>query len=226
MFEGDELAVAIGVPLFYGICEAVFLAIYCITCWKLGWTKAPTDVSLCTVIVTSYEVKELMESEQESIEVVLGGVEHGPSDLIFSRTKEGYQIDDVSLESLTNHEDGEFTIDDDDDDGDQEAKVDLDMDDNSDLGSPSGDLHHRPRRAYETVDLSSPMSQKRIAASPPPQLDHLELGNGVRNDAQSAVTGAISSLSSLARGNKKYTKASAIGHDDMDDLPAAGKEID
>ena len=226
MFEGEELAVAVGVPLFYGICEAVFLAIYCITCWKLGWTKAPTDASLCTVIFTSYEVKELMESEPESIEVVLGGVEHGPSDLIFARTKEGYQIDEVSLESLTNVEDGEFTIDDDDEGDQEEAKVEVDMDDGSDLGSPNGELHHRTRRAYETVDLSSPVSQKRLATAslPPPLSD--PLSNGGRSDAKSAVTGAISSLSSFSRGGKKYTMASSIGHDDTDDIPAAGKAID
>ncbi|KAI2509246.1 Sodium Bile acid symporter family [Fragilaria crotonensis] len=220
MFEGEELAVAVGVPLFYGICEAVFLAIYCTTCWKLGWTKAPADENLCTVIFTSYEVKELMEAEPESIEVVLGGVADGPSDLIFARTKEGYQIDEVSLESLTNVEDGEFTIDD-DDDGDQEAKVELDVEGDS----GRGDLHHRTRRAYETVDLSSPVHDKKIAASP--QVGRLApLGSGVRNETESAVTGAISSLSSLARGGKKYTKASAVGHHDVDDVPAAGKQLD
>ncbi len=220
MFEGDELAVAVGVPLFYGICEAVFLAIYCITCWKLGWTKAPADENLCKVIFTSYEVKELLESEPESIEVVLGGVAQGPSDLIFARTKEGYQIDEVSLESLTNVEDGEFTIDD-DDEGDQEAKVEVDVEGDS----GRGDLYHRARRAYETVDLSSPVHQKKVAASPP--LGHIApIGNGVRNEAQSAGTGAISSFSSLARGGTKYTKASAVGYDDIDDVPAAGKQID
>lgn len=39
MFSGNELAEAIGVPLFYGICEATILAVYCLICWKISWTK-------------------------------------------------------------------------------------------------------------------------------------------------------------------------------------------
>lgn len=32
----DDLATAISVPLYYGICEAVLLAIYCLVAWKVG----------------------------------------------------------------------------------------------------------------------------------------------------------------------------------------------
>ena len=43
MFTGPDLAMAVSIPLLYGIFEAVILAIYCLSCWKIGWTKAPKD---------------------------------------------------------------------------------------------------------------------------------------------------------------------------------------
>ena len=46
---------ALCVPLFFGVMEAVLIGIYCVICWKLGWTKAPKDVSFCTMISTMYE---------------------------------------------------------------------------------------------------------------------------------------------------------------------------
>ncbi|KAL3772176.1 hypothetical protein ACHAW5_003247 [Stephanodiscus triporus] len=49
---------ALCVPLFYGAVEAVLIGIYCIICWKIGWTKAPTDVNFCTMITTTYEVDD------------------------------------------------------------------------------------------------------------------------------------------------------------------------
>ena len=58
LYTGDELATAIGVPLFYGIVEAGLLGLFCIICWKRGWTKAPPDDNICKVICTSYEVND------------------------------------------------------------------------------------------------------------------------------------------------------------------------
>lgn len=99
MFEGDEQAEAIGVPLFYGIVEAVVLGIYCIAAWKLDWTKAPRDESFCVVIFNSYEVEEAEMHDVDAIEVVLGVPKDGlPTDLIFQfDEEEGYTIDDGSL---------------------------------------------------------------------------------------------------------------------------------
>lgn len=56
MFDGDELAEAIGVPVYYGMVEAIILAIYCIIAWKAGWTKAPKNISFCKAVSTSYEI--------------------------------------------------------------------------------------------------------------------------------------------------------------------------
>ena len=65
MFEGEELAEAMGVPFYYGCIEAIFLSAYCIVAWKCGWTKAPTDVSLWTSIYTSYEIISVEMAEKE-----------------------------------------------------------------------------------------------------------------------------------------------------------------
>jgi len=105
MFTGDQLATAIGVPLYYGIVEMVILAFYCIVCWKVGWTKAPSDEKFCRMILTSYEVEQARLESPNAIEVVHnnnpsddGGIE----DLIFNQTVEGYQVDESSLQEKTN----------------------------------------------------------------------------------------------------------------------------
>lgn len=63
MFEGDDLAEAMGVPLFYGIVEALLLGGYCVIAWKLDWTKAPASDPLLKVLTTSYEV---LSAEEDS----------------------------------------------------------------------------------------------------------------------------------------------------------------
>lgn len=71
MFQGPDLAEAMGVPLFYGAVEAIILGLYCLIMWKFGWTKAPSDAPLCHVLTTSYEVIRMEKLELESIEVAL-----------------------------------------------------------------------------------------------------------------------------------------------------------
>lgn len=63
IFDGDELAQGVGVPVYYGFVEAVVVSCYCIWAWKNGWTKAPVDASLWKVITTSYEVMALDQAE-------------------------------------------------------------------------------------------------------------------------------------------------------------------
>lgn len=84
MFNGDDLAQAMGVPLFYGIVEAILLAIYCLISWKLNWTKAPSDDPFFKVISVSYEVlltvEELAKEEREDRELpglAIEGDSHG-----------------------------------------------------------------------------------------------------------------------------------------------------
>jgi hypothetical protein len=65
MFQGDDLSNAMGVPFFYGLCEAVFGGIYCIVCWKAGWSKAPPETPIWTVLFTSFEV---LDAETQEID--------------------------------------------------------------------------------------------------------------------------------------------------------------
>lgn len=71
MFDGDQLAEAMGVPLYYGLLEAVILGIYCTWAWKAGWTKAPSNAPFCHIIGTSYEVIIAEKYELQAIEVTL-----------------------------------------------------------------------------------------------------------------------------------------------------------
>lgn len=72
MFQGNDLAEAVGVPLYYGFLEATILGIYCVICWKCNWTKAPSNAPLCHVLSTSYEVFITEKRDLESIEVSIG----------------------------------------------------------------------------------------------------------------------------------------------------------
>ena len=47
----------------------MILGVYCVICWKAGWTKAPKDESFCVIVATNYEVEEV-ELMEEGIEVV------------------------------------------------------------------------------------------------------------------------------------------------------------
>lgn len=72
MFKGNDLNNAMGVPFFYGLMEAFFVCIYCVGAWKAGWTKAPSNESLLTVLFTSYEVLELEKNAKASNGVEIG----------------------------------------------------------------------------------------------------------------------------------------------------------
>lgn len=71
MFGGVDLANAMGVPLYYGLVEAVILAIYCLVAWKCNWTKAPRNAPLCHMLTMVYEVISAEKQELESIEIQL-----------------------------------------------------------------------------------------------------------------------------------------------------------
>eukprot|EP00970_Alexandrium_tamarense_P004088 scaffold693_cov200-Alexandrium_tamarense.AAC.90 len=73
MFQGDDLAEALSVPLFYGIVEFVVIGSYCLTAWKIGWTKAPPQEPFWRVITCAYEVvvAEQLEKNHMTIEVQL-----------------------------------------------------------------------------------------------------------------------------------------------------------
>lgn len=64
MFYGEDLARAVAVPFYYGIAQAVITFVYSMVVWKLGWTKAPANVSFWTMISTSYEILNIEIDEE------------------------------------------------------------------------------------------------------------------------------------------------------------------
>ena len=66
IFDGEPLAQAIGVPVYYGFVEAIAVSVYCTWAWKHGWTKAPTDITLWKAITTSYEVMAVDLEQSQS----------------------------------------------------------------------------------------------------------------------------------------------------------------
>lgn len=70
MFEGNDLNHAMGIPFFYGICEAFFVGAYCVGAWKAGWSKAPSDATFWKVLFTTYEVLEKQSTDDE-IEITM-----------------------------------------------------------------------------------------------------------------------------------------------------------
>lgn len=66
LFSGDDLALAMRVPTIYGLAEAISIGSYLLLFWKLGWSKAPKDEKLCTVIVKSYEIHNEVANKDEN----------------------------------------------------------------------------------------------------------------------------------------------------------------
>lgn len=75
MFKGDDLSEAMGVPLYYGAVEAIVLTCYCLSAWKLGWTKASPNDGLWKVLATSYEVILTEQQALQEIEVSISACE-------------------------------------------------------------------------------------------------------------------------------------------------------
>ena len=73
MFKGQDLNMAMGVPFFYGIVEALAVGFYCVCAWKAGWTQAPAHAPIWRVMWTSYEV--LKQEAEETGETVIDGIE-------------------------------------------------------------------------------------------------------------------------------------------------------
>jgi len=75
MYDGSEEATAIGVPLFYGLLEAILLGVFCLVSWQLNWTKAPRQEKICVVLLTSYEIEEEISKFHADHDIDLENVE-------------------------------------------------------------------------------------------------------------------------------------------------------
>lgn len=214
MFQGDDLATAVGVPLFYGICEAAILAIYCLGAWKAGWTKAPKDENICVVIATSYEVQEATLADPEAIEVILGspakdGGGGWPSDLIFSTTSEGYQIDEESLHALEKGTSKSV-------DGTVDETITSELEKEQELDSPVSETkqdasairrHGSSHYSSLEADIPSPLTERTSVTSP--ALKTLAAPLDDENDTipSGGIRLGLAMVSLRSRGNSKYAKA-------------------
>mmetsp|Transcript_8199 Transcript_8199/g.22745 ORF Transcript_8199/g.22745 Transcript_8199/m.22745 type:complete len:627 (+) Transcript_8199:293-2173(+) len=64
--DKEDRAMAVAVPLFYGVVEAVAICLYCFWAWKVGWTKAPANERFCTIVSKTYEVAEEGENDTDA----------------------------------------------------------------------------------------------------------------------------------------------------------------
>jgi hypothetical protein len=206
MFSGQDLATAVGVPLFYGICEAVILAVYCLLCWKAGWTKAPANENICVVIATSYEVEKAQLESPNAIEVVYNTNqkdEEDIEDLVFTQTLAGYHVDEESLHERANARLGLGG-------GDDEGQP---LAGNGPIGDPQADVTPRKKQEYATVGLNSPAVEDFTHSHGVSSVKH---SDGYRQGSQ--VPGSpVGTMASIAPHDKR------ISTDDS--IPADGKEI-
>ena len=234
MFQGDDLATAVGVPLFYGICEAVILAVYCLGAWKVGWTKAPKDENICVVIATSYEVQEATLADPEAIEIILGSPSEKdgggwPSDLIFTTTSEGYQIDEESLHALSS-EGCCHQIDDEGslpalfEKGSTSKSVDVTVDETimsefekeyeldnpvSETAQDATAIRRHGSNHYSSleVDVPSPVTERDSVSSPALKTLPAPLDDENNTMSSGGIRLGLAMTSLRSRGNSKYTKA-------------------
>lgn len=103
LFSGDEQQRALGVPFWYTGMQTVFVGVYCLVSWKLGWTKAPANENIFKVIFQSYELKEEEEGQQEEEH---GGVHGDKNDTKNGQGNGGGALDDLEL----NHVDSRSSL--------------------------------------------------------------------------------------------------------------------
>jgi len=74
--HGSDRTNILGIIVYYGFFQKLVLAMYCLTRWKLGLTKAPEDETICKVLCTSYEVETYLAEASDDIELVNGETEN------------------------------------------------------------------------------------------------------------------------------------------------------
>ena len=88
----EQRAVAVAVPLFYGVVEAVAIFIYCVWAWKVGWTKAPADERLCVVVTKTYEVVDEDNNNDQGGDDDDDGHSHAPENDDDEEAGDFYQL--------------------------------------------------------------------------------------------------------------------------------------
>ena len=55
MFDAEEAPLAAGIPVFYQVCQTVFIIIASVVCWKLDWTYAPASTGLWQTVSQNWQ---------------------------------------------------------------------------------------------------------------------------------------------------------------------------
>jgi len=53
--DPEEKAQALAIAIIYTVTQKLTMVIYCLLAWKVGWTNAPADRDLWTILINSYE---------------------------------------------------------------------------------------------------------------------------------------------------------------------------
>jgi len=127
MFGNDpsSRAIAIVVPFFYGLVEMIVISVYGIFAWKMGWTRAPAEASICTVITTTYEVDDDDDDD--------GG------DRTSSDNRDEEKFDENKNQNSNNGKDKDIIHVIDTDDGNSLSTIDMEAPSPLSLGSNSSD---------------------------------------------------------------------------------------
>jgi predicted Na+-dependent transporter len=75
MFDGNQASRAVGVPLYYGFIEAVFIGVYLVAMWKAGWLLAPPDAPVASVLLWNWQEKGCNDAEAADAETAADGPE-------------------------------------------------------------------------------------------------------------------------------------------------------
>ena len=65
LFSGDDQQRAVVVPFWYTGMQTSFVGVGCLLAWKFGWTYAPPNANIVTIILKNYQNKE-GDSDNES----------------------------------------------------------------------------------------------------------------------------------------------------------------
>ena len=84
MFDGNQASRAVGVPLYYGFIEAVFIGVYLVAMWKAGWLLAPADAPVASVLLWNWQEKGREEAEDPEGGVVAAA--DGPEAVVVDET--------------------------------------------------------------------------------------------------------------------------------------------
>ncbi|KAL7494098.1 hypothetical protein ACHAWT_003311 [Skeletonema menzelii] len=103
LFSGNDLQLAMRVPTIYGFVEAISIGVYLLIFWKLGWSKAPKDEKICTVIVKTYEVQshnDDPDNDDEGEDEVGSHIENEDEELAAARTDSNNKLSEKVSEEV------------------------------------------------------------------------------------------------------------------------------